>query len=47
MVSYLSVHQQPNGQGHIQSSFRLDLNWLHVRVGCRGRGVVNVNVRIE
>lgn len=40
LFSYLAVHQQPDGEGHIQSTFWLDLDGLHVGIGCEGRGVV-------
>lgn len=37
--SYLSVHQESDGERHIQSSFRLDLDGLHLWL-CGG-GVVS------
>lgn len=37
--AYLSVHQESDGQCHVQSTFRLDLDGLHLWLDMRrGRG---------
>lgn len=37
--TYLSVHQESDGQCHVQSTFRLDLDGLHLWLDMRrGRG---------
>lgn len=33
--SYLSVHQEPDGQRHVQAALRLDLDGLHLWLDMR------------